>query len=144
MKLNEMKQNEINILSYSDLSELILKEEFPLSTPIIFKKVCDLLCLGESDFENLIGDYYTSLSTDKRFVLLENCWDLRERKPVDLVLDDEVAIDLEEGVTEEEVIDEEENMEDQMDDECDDDLDDDDDDLTIMSDDEPEDDEEEL
>lgn len=137
--LKKMTQEELEMLSYSDLTELILKEENkPLNTPIIFKKICDLLSLTDTDFTNQIGEYYTSLSTDKRFVFLEtNEWDLREKHPVTIILDE----DDEEEVTEEEVIEEEiqENIDDIdaiLDDEDLDDVDDDLDDLSVIEDEE--------
>lgn len=40
-----------------------------------------------STFEEKIGDYYTLLTTDKRFIMLEDgCWDLRSRHTSDKVL----------------------------------------------------------
>ena len=104
-------------------------------------KICDLLGYSDDEYTSKIGDYYTSLTIDKRFVLLENHeWDLRERHAVELVLDDEDEDDEEalEEENEEEVLDEE--VEDDMissEDELDTD-DDDLDDLTVISDEEDE------
>lgn len=105
--IKNMPKEELEILSYSDLTELILKEENkPLNTPTIFRKICDILGYDDEEYTNKIGDYYTSLTTDKRFVFLDtNEWDLREKNPVDIVMD--------EDEDEEEVDDEEMNEEDQ-------------------------------
>ena len=105
--IKNMPKEELEILSYSDLTELILKEENkPLNTPTIFRKICDILGYDDEEYTNKIGDYYTSLTTDKRFVFLDtNEWDLREKTPVDIVMD--------EDEDEEEVDDEEMNEEDQ-------------------------------
>lgn len=136
--LKNMPKEELEILSYTDLTELILKEQTkPLNTPSIFRIICDLLEYSDSEFTDKIGDYYTSLTTDKRFVFLEtNEWDLREKHPVAIVLDeeDEVEDEVEEEI-EEEVIEDEENIDSVIEDE---ELDDDDDldDLSIMSDEE--------
>ena len=92
--LKNMKLEELEILSYADLTELILKEENKtFTTPVIFRKICDLLGYTDEEYTDKIGDYYTSLSTDKRFVFLDNNeWDLREKTPVAIVLDDDEDI----------------------------------------------------
>lgn len=106
MKIKDMKKEELEVLSYTDLTEMILKEnKKPMNTPSIFKKICELLELGEEEYTNQIGDYYTSLTTDKRFILLDSAeWDLKDKH--------KVKIDLEEEL-EEEVFDEEEDFEDE-------------------------------
>lgn len=142
MLLKDMSKEDVELLSYTDLTNLILTEnKSSMNTPTIFKKICDLLGYSEEEYMDKIGDFYTSLTIDKRFVLLENHeWDLRERHAVELVLDDEDEDDEEalEEENEEEVLDEE--VEDEMissEDELDTD-DDDLDDLTIISDEEDE------
>ncbi len=91
MKLNKMPKEELETLAYSDLTEMILKEKKkPINTPTLFKEICKLLELTDDDYANQIGDYYTSLTTDKRFILLDNaCWDLRDKHKVEIILDDE-------------------------------------------------------
>ena len=93
----------------------------PLNTADLFKKIIKLLDLPDETFENKIGDFYTSLSTDKRFVLLENgCWDLRNRYTSDKVIktieedDDEIDENEEDSITEDD------NMEDDYSDNDDD------------------------
>lgn len=128
MKLNELTKEELKTLSYTDLTNMVLKEsKKPISTPVIFKKICELLDYSDSDYENKIGDYYTSLTLDKRFVLLDSHeWDLRERHAVALDVDDE-----EEDIESEEENEDEEEEENNLD-EVEDDLED-DDDLDDMS-----------
>ena len=137
-------QEELEILSYTDLTEMILKEEKKsLNTPSIFKKICSLLELTDDEYTSQIGDFYTSLTTDKRFVLLDNaCWDLRDKHKIEINLNEE---DEEDDDTEDEE-DEDENVEtvssehiDSMEDEEGIDQDDDLDDLTILNEDEMED-----
>lgn len=145
MKLKNMKKEELEVLSYTDLTEMVLKEnKKTMNTANIFKTICDLLGLTEEDYSNSIGDFYTSLTTDKRFILLDNAeWDLRDKHKVDFVLedddDDEYTEEYEENEEEVEE-DEKENEEESLeitDDEVDlDDGDDDLDDLTIVNDDE--------
>ena len=90
MKLKEMSKQELEVLSYADLTEMILKEnKKPMNTPSIFKKICELLELTEEDYTNQIGDYYTSLTTDKRFILLDSAeWDLKDKHKVEIDLSD--------------------------------------------------------
>ena len=149
MKLKSMKKEELEVLSYTDLTEMILKEtKKTMNTANIFKKICDLLELSEEEYSNSIGDFYTSLTTDKRFILLDNAeWDLRDKHKVEIVLDDDEddedsVDDIEEDSdeAEDELEDSEEESIEITDDEVD--LSDDDmDDLTIVSEDELEDEE---
>lgn len=144
MNLKDMKKEELELLSYTDLTEMILKEsKKSMNTPKIFKKICELLELSDEEYQNKIGDYYTSLTTDKRFVHLENAdWDLRDRHKVEIIdyddedEDEEIDTEEDEENLESEENNEEENIdEDVLDDES---LDDDDDleDLSIIDDDE--------
>jgi len=141
MKLKEMKKEELEVLSYVDLTEMILKEnKKAMNTPSIFKKICDLLELGEEEYTNQIGDYYTSLTTDKRFILLDSAeWDLKDKHKVEIVMEDDED---EDAIFEEESDEEEDLEEDTVEDESieitDDEIDLDDgmDDLSIVTDDE--------
>lgn len=142
MLLKDMSKEEIELLSYTDLTNLILTEnKTSMNTPTIFKKICDLLGYSEAEYTDKIGDFYTSLTIDKRFVLLENHeWDLRERHAVELVIDEDDEEEDEDSSLEEN--DEEETEEAEEDDmiSSEDELDTDDDldDLTVISDDEDE------
>ena len=145
MKLKDKSKEELEVLSYTDLTELILKEnKKPMSTKDIFMSICELLELSDEEFTNKIGDFYTSLTTDKRFILLDNAmWDLKDKHKVEIVLDPEDEDDEEYSEEdEEEDIDEEEDTDESVeitDDEVDLDDDDDMDDLTIIDGDEEED-----
>lgn len=102
MKLSKMPKEELELYSYIDLTKMILEEEKePLNTPDLFKKLCKLLDLSEEEYADKIGDYYTSLTTDKDFVLLDNAtWDLRDHHPVEVVLEDEDDEEIEEEIDE--------------------------------------------
>ncbi|MBQ9011876.1 MAG: DNA-directed RNA polymerase subunit delta [Bacilli bacterium] len=144
MKLAKMPKEQLELYSYIDLSKMILLEEKkPLNTPTMFKKICDLLNLSENAYAEKIGDYYTSLTTDKDFVLIDDGkWDLRDHHPVKVVLDEEEIEEesLEDEIEEEEVIEEEETNEITEDDLDDDDIDEEDTgDLTIIDEEELED-----
>lgn len=140
MKLKNMPLEEIELLSYTDLTYLLLKEnKKSMNTPTIFKEICNLLGYSDEDYATKIGDYYTSLNIDKRFVLLDNNeWDIRDRHSIELVMDDDDESEESEEETEEEV-EEEIEEEDDIDEVIDDEIDDDDiDDLSIVSEDEVE------
>ena len=145
MKLNKMPKEELETLSYSDLTEMILKEKKKsLNTPTLFKEICKLLELTDEDYANQIGDYYTSLTTDKRFILLDNaCWDLKDKHKVEIIIDDDDDEEYDEEETEEnadEVVETVESEDiDAMEDEEGVDTDDDLEDLTIIDDNELED-----
>ena len=80
MKLSEMKKEELELLSNKDITFYLLEEQGKQNTAELFKSIVTLLELPSSTFEEKIGDYYTSLTTDKRFIMLEDgCWDLRSR-----------------------------------------------------------------
>lgn len=129
MSIKNMTKEDLELLSNKDITNLLLEEKGKQSTPDLFKKIIKLLDLPESTFDQKIGDYYTSLTTDKRFILLEDGkWDLRSRHTSDKVIkvDDEEDEDLEE--VEEEEQEEETDDFDSIDND-EDDIDDDDDDL---------------
>ena len=123
----KMKKEELELLSNKDIAELILTEsKRKLNTADLFKKIIKLLELPESTFEAKIADFYTTLATDKRFILLDNGkWDLRSNHTSDKVIkvDTEDEEDEEEEISEEEDEDLDEDEEDNYDDTDEDDYD---------------------
>ena len=91
MKLNKLSKEELELMSYTDMTYQLLGEnKKPMTTPEIFKKICDLLEYSDQDYQSKISDYYTSLTIDKRFVLLDDGkWDLRDHHAIELTLNDE-------------------------------------------------------
>ena len=143
MNLKKMLPEELELMSYNDLTLEILKENNkPLNTPTIFKRICELLDYSDDDYANKIGDYYTALTTDKRFILLDtNEWDIRDNHSVDLMVDEEEPeeeIVLDEEAEEDDYSDGDEV--DSIDEVIDEELDDDAIDLSIVEEDELEDD----
>mgnify|MGYP002626861603 CR=1 FL=1 len=139
MKLKNVSQEDLELMSYTDITYMMLKEsKKPMNTPTIFKEICKLLDLSESAYEDKIGDYYTSLQMDKRFVMLDNNeWDIRDNHSIEIVMDeDDEDEDIEEEVEEKEVVEEEESEDTLYDDESD--IDDDDDTLPLIDEDEEE------
>ena len=88
MSLKTMKKEDLELLSNKDITCLILEDsKSSINTADLFKKIIELLELPESVFENKIADYYTALSTDKRFIMLKDgTWDLRTRHTSDKVV----------------------------------------------------------
>ena len=134
--MKEIKKEEIENLSYKDITVMILeKEKKGINTLDLFTKIVTTLELPPATIENKIGDYYTSLATDKRFILIDGVWDLRKRHTSDKVivdsLEDEDLEDEEEEIKEEDTMIEDEyddeytddtSLEDDFDNEDDDDL----------------------
>ena len=91
MKLKQLSEVELELLSLQDLAELILEEnKTTLSTADIFKHICELKGLSEDVYNNKIGDFYTSLMTDKRFIMLEDAtWDLKKKHVAPTIEEDE-------------------------------------------------------
>ena len=66
--------------------ELLSKKQGPQKFNKFWTEVSEVLGLEESETVNYVSDFYTDLSLDERFVLLEdNTWDLRERQSFDKV-----------------------------------------------------------
>lgn len=148
MSIRKKDISELELMSYTDIAYEILKEDKKkYNTPNLFKEICKLLNLSEEEFEEKIGDFFTALSTDQRFILLDSVsWDLKENHVVKVVVDDgeededdEIEEDEDEDIDEddeietEDVLDEDDYSEDSLDDDIEDDGME---DLTIVSDDE--------
>ena len=136
MNLKDMTKEEIEALSYTDLTCILLTEnKKPMSTAEIFKKICEILGYSDAEYSEKIGDYYTSLTIDKRFILLDDAkWDLRKNHAVELKVEDDEEEETEEEENNEEEEETDEDIETAIDDE-DIDTDDDLDDLSVLSDD---------
>ena len=133
--MKEIKKEDIENLSYKDITFMILENaKKGINTLDLFTEIVTKLELPVATIENKIGDYYTSLATDKRFILVDGVWDLRKRHTSDKVIVDS----LEEEEEEEELIDNEEEdmmLEDEYGDEYTDDVSVDDDDFDANDDD---------
>ena len=130
MSIREKDKLDLELMSYTDIAYEIIKEDKKqYNTPNLFREVCNLLELSEAEFEAKIGDFFTALTTDKRFILIDSVnWDLKEDDAVDVVDDEEESEDEEEETT-----DEDDAIEDDYTDESDDDyMEDDLEDLNIV------------
>ena len=132
MKLKDLTKAELEAMSYDDIAELILKEtNRQMKINELFKEVCNLLELSENEFMDKLPAFFDVLSTDQRFLMLENgLWDLKTKHSVKVVVDNEDEDeDVEEDLDLEDLEEEVEEEDIFTDDNDDDDLTDDDDDL---------------
>lgn len=87
MGIQDMKKEELELLSNKDITNLLLEEKGCQNTAELFQRIIELLELPKSTFDQKIGDYFTSLTTDKRFLMLEDgTWDLRSRHTADKIV----------------------------------------------------------
>ena len=87
MSIKDLSKDELELYSHKDLTNMLLKENGAMNTSDLFKEITTLLELPSSVFENKIGDYYTTLTTDKRFIMLDDGkWDLSENHTSDKIV----------------------------------------------------------
>lgn len=132
MDIRKMPKEELELISNKDITFYLLEgSKKSINTADLFNEIIKLLELPKSTFDKKIGDYYTALATDKRFILLEDgTWDLKSRHTSDKVIK---IIDVDDEEEEEEESQKEDNNEeseeDSYDDTSEDDYEDSDDDL---------------
>jgi len=94
--MKSIKKDDIKDLSYKDITNIILENnKGGMNTLDLFTMIVDLLELPKNTIDTKIADYYTSLTTDKRFLLVDGLWDLRSRHTSDKVLVDATDDELE-------------------------------------------------
>ncbi len=133
MKLKDITKEELEAMSYDDIAVMILKESNrQMKINELFKEVCNLLGLSEDEFMDKLPAFFDVLSTDQRFIMLENgLWDLKSKHSVKVIVDneDEEDEEIEEDIDLDDLEEEKEEEDIYADDNDDDDLTDDDDDL---------------
>ena len=109
MKLKDMSKEELETMGYEDIAyNILLEDGKKYKLPVLFKKVCNLLELSDSEYEAKIGDFFQIISTDQRFTMLpKGYFDLKDNheRKINLI-DDEEEI-TEEDITEDDIIDDE-------------------------------------
>ena len=131
MDVRKMKKDDLELMSNKDITfNLLENSKKTINTADLFNEILKLLELPSSEFDKKIGDYYTALATDKRFILLEDgTWDLRSRHTSDkvkIISEEDEDDDDEEEITKD---DQQEEIEEDNYDDTDDDYDDTDEDL---------------
>ncbi|MBQ7141404.1 MAG: DNA-directed RNA polymerase subunit delta [Bacilli bacterium] len=112
MNIYKMSKEELELLSYTDIAYEILKKEKTHKTTIeLLRTIAELLELSDDVIAQTIGDFYTTLTTDKRFYALPNGeWDLKERHTTKVIIDDDDDFDVD--VDDVDTNDDDENQED--------------------------------
>ena len=107
MKFDKLTKEDAELLSYKDLTCLILENKGKKNTLDLLTLIVNKLGLSSDHLDNKIADYYTMLNNDKKFVLLDDGnWDLSEKYTSDLKkknIDEEEEFDEEELKEDEEI-----------------------------------------
>ena len=113
MKLKGITDEELETMSYDDVAYEVLKERGKkMSLSELFDAVCDLMNLDKSVKDEYIAEFFTLLSTEKRFIKLDKgYWDLRENHTAKIELSE---LEEDEEDTETEEADEEDTEDDSM------------------------------
>lgn len=133
MKLKSIDKDTLETMQLDDIAYIILKEKGKkMKITDIFKIICDALGMTDKEYENQIGDFFTLLATEKRFIQLEKgYWDLRENHTSEINiqdLEDDIDDDIElenpddDNINEEDEGDYYDTIDDMDDDDSDDDL----------------------
>lgn len=114
MKLKDISKEELEMMGYAELAEIVLNEsKKKMKIADIFKKICGALGLSDAEYEDRISEFFEIVSTNKLFTILpEGYCDLKIRHNTKVIMDDEE----EEIIVEEENESEEEELEDDEDD----------------------------
>lgn len=96
MNIYKMSKDELELLSYTDIAYEILKKEKTHKTTIdLLRTIAELLDLSDDVIAQTIGEFYTTLTTDKRFFALQNGeWDLKDRHTTKVIIDDDDDFDV--------------------------------------------------
>ena len=88
--LSEMSKENLELLSYTKIAEMYLKEnKKTMNTADLFREVCRLLELSDDEYQDKIADFFESLTTSKDFILLnDGNWDLKINHSVKIDMDD--------------------------------------------------------
>ena len=132
MKLKDLSREELEAMSYDDIALMVLSESNrQMKINELFKEVCTLIGLSDDEFVDKLPAFFEVLSTDHRFIMLENgLWDLKTKHATKVVIDSEDDEDLDEELElDDSELDEEVEEDIFADDDDSDDLTDDDDDL---------------
>lgn len=97
MAKKKLTKEELETMSYNDIAYMLLKEKKDKSTLDLFTEIVEMLELPKKVLELKIGEFYTSLTNDKRFILLEDGkWDLKENHKSENIIPEDDLEDYEE------------------------------------------------
>lgn len=118
MDMKSLSREELETMTYGEISEVILSEKgSKMKIVDIFKKICKLLELSDQEFESKIADFFELISTDKTFIVLDKGYcDLRKKHTPTVVIEDdeddepELELDDDETVITDETIESEDDI----------------------------------
>lgn len=107
MKKINLSLEEAELMNYNDIAHIILEENGKkMKINDLFAEVGKVLEMEEEEYANHIADFFELLSTDKRFIMLEDgYWDLKikhnkgmetfedEEEDDDIILEEEESAD---------------------------------------------------
>lgn len=137
MKKIEISEEELEMMNYNDIAHIILENAGKkMKIADLFAEVGKVLSLDAATYQSHIADFFELLSTDKRFIMLEEgYWDLRIKHNKGMESFEDEDDSEEDIVVEEEESDESDDIFDESLKSSDDDVDDDDlSDLVIVDD----------
>ena len=111
MKLKDMSIEELEAMSYDDIALMVLTESGrKMKINELFKEVCNLLNLTDEEYMEKLPAFFEVLSTDHRFIMIENgYWDLKTKHSTKVIIDND---DDEDDVVEDDIEEEEKEDED--------------------------------
>ena len=91
MKIKDLSKEELETMGYDDIAYRIIQEEKKKTKlPDLFKKICKLLELSDSEYEEKIGDFFQLISRDQRFTMLDGGYfDLKEKYQTQVIMTDD-------------------------------------------------------
>ena len=115
MKLKDISKEELEMMSYAELAEIVLNEsKKKMKIADIFKKICKALDLSDAEYENRISEFFEIVSTNKLFTILpQGSCDLKTRHNTKVIMDDEdedLIVEEENDMLEDETEDENEDI----------------------------------
>ena len=117
MELKSLSQEELDQMTYGEITEIILTEKgSKMKIVDIFKKVCKVLNMSDQEFESKIADFFELVSTDKKFIILDKGYcDLRKKHTPKVVIEDDDTDEVEiEADEEDTIVEETEDTEDDI------------------------------
>lgn len=114
MKLKDISKEELEMMGYAELAEIVLNEsKKKMKIADIFKKICKALGLTDAEYEDRISEFFEIVSTNKLFTILPQGYcDLKTRHNTKVIIDEdeeEIVVD-EDMDTEDTEEDEEEDI----------------------------------
>ena len=90
MKKIVINEEELEQMNYNDIAYIVLEQRNKkMKIMDLFEEICKILDLDSSD-KSHVADLFELLSTDKRFVMLEEgYWDLRVKHDTGMIIDND-------------------------------------------------------